>query len=71
MMKDLMAMNITIVLGTQEVSYIYLPSLHGIVDIDVSDIRRMRFKDVSEIREKIEEQFAPHNIKMISKRAER
>eukprot|EP00347_Sterkiella_histriomuscorum_P005193 403357537 len=41
------------------------------IDIDVSSLRGLKFKDVKEIRVKIEYLFAPQNIKMISKRAER
>lgn len=39
--------------------------------LDLSEFRRLTFKDVKDIREKVDLIFAPQNVKMISKRAER
>lgn len=41
------------------------------VPVDVSELQEMTFKDVKEVRERINEIFAPKNVKMICKRAER
>jgi hypothetical protein len=45
--------------------------LKSIVHIDMSIFKNVLFEDVKQIREKVDEIFAPQNIKMISKRAER
>ena len=37
----------------------------------MSEFRKFSFKDVKEIREKVDKVFSPQNVKMISKRAER
>ncbi|CAI2377286.1 unnamed protein product [Moneuplotes crassus] len=42
-----------------------------LIKIDVSSIQAICFEDVKEIREKIDQIFAPQNVKMICKRAER
>lgn len=41
------------------------------LNVDVSDLKNMIFKDVKEIRKQVNAKFAPKNVKMICKRAER
>lgn len=42
-----------------------------LVEHDLSVFQATRFKDVTEIRKKVDDFFAPQNVKMICKRAER
>lgn len=43
----------------------------SIIKVDVSSLQAMHFENVKDIREKVDQIFAPQNVKMICKRAER
>lgn len=43
----------------------------SIIKVDVSSLQAMNFENVKDIREKVDQIFAPQNVKMICKRAER
>jgi hypothetical protein len=69
---DILDITLLSCLKRKKLSFIPRPGPDEIVnEVDVSCLEKYSFKDVAEIRKVVEKIFAPKNIKMICKRAER